>query len=73
MLAEIMLEYAHSIFFGREEFAAIYGSSVLFDELKNVVDAKGKRLEGILRDYCLSVSSRPRVPNYTIGWDRGEE
>ncbi len=55
MLAEIMLEYVHSIFFGREEFAAMYGSSVLFDKLNNVAHAKGKRLEGILRDYCSTI------------------
>jgi len=29
--------------------------------------------QGSKRAHNLSVSSHPRVPNYTIGWDRGEE
>ncbi len=42
-----------------------FDRSTLFDE--GVVSVERERA------HDLSVSSRPRVPNYAIGWDRGEE
>jgi hypothetical protein len=41
-----------AIFFRRERFTDLDGSSILFDKLKDVVNARGKKLESVFRDDC---------------------
>ncbi len=58
---------------GEEVIRLRFGHFVVYVRVKKCTDIQSGNLGDCRNSFYMLVSSRPRVPNYEIGRDRGEE